>query len=103
MFSVNYSFNTVDELNAFVNNKNKCTVDAVNKKLEEKRGASTSNLHKLTKAYHEANSDMSYKEALKHVGKELKKIKKEPVKEFIIIEDDIIENEIIEEPVLEII
>ena len=32
MFSVNYSFNTVEELNAFVNNKNKCTVDAGNKK-----------------------------------------------------------------------
>ena len=41
---------------------------------------------------------MSYKEALKVVGKELKQVKKEPVKEFIIIEDDIIE-----EPVLEII
>ena len=74
MFSVNYSFNTVEELNAFVNNKNKCTVDAVNKKLDEKRGASTSNLHKLTKAYHEANADISYKEALKIVGKELKKV-----------------------------
>ena len=97
MFSVNYSFNTVDELNAFVNNKNKCTVDAVNKKLE-KRGASMSNLHKLTKAYHESNPDISYKEALKIVGRELKQVKKEVVKEFMTIKDDIIE-----EPFLEII
>ena len=37
---------------------------------------------------------MSYKDALKHVGKELKK--KEPIKEFIIIEDDIIEEPVIE-------
>ena len=94
MFSVNYSFNSVEELNAFVNNKNKCTVDTVNKKLDEKRGASTSNLHKLTKAYHESNPYMSYKEALKIVGKELKKIKKE-------VEPVIIEPDIIVEPVIE--
>ena len=98
MFSITYSFNTIDELNAFVNNKNKCTVDAVNKKLDEKRGASTSNLHKLTKAYHESNPDISYKEALKHIGKELKNVKKEVVKEVVIIEPDIIV-----EPVLEIV
>ena len=96
MFSVNYSFNSVEELNAFVNNKNKCTADAVNKKLDERRGASTSNLHKLTKAYHEANSDMSYKDALKHIGKQLKQVKKEVVKEFIIIEPDIIVEPVIE-------
>ena len=92
MFSVNYSFNTVEELNVFVNNKNKCTTYAVNKKMDEKRRASTSNLHKLTKAYHESNPDISYKEALKIVGKELKEIKKE----IIIIEPDIIVEPVIE-------
>jgi len=96
MFSITYSFHSADELNAFVVNKNKCQTDAVNKRMDERRGASTSNLHKLTKQYHELNPSITYKEALKHIGKELKTKKTDDIP-LLIVESAIIEQTIIEE------
>lgn len=71
MFELNFTFETIEELVYFIDNKFVLENQKI-KKIDDKRGKSTKNFHELAKKYKTEHPNKTYRECLKELSLEHK-------------------------------